>query len=140
MEDAFKERLKRVGSALAALAIAVTISGFSVLGTASVAGAEPAVPADEVGVLSTACYTGTGWGYPGGNPAAGERNYAWARCTYTGTGVIHWYEFRVEWSCTGEGYMRRGPWHASDGSTLRGWCGPGKTVDVYRHGSRYIGP
>ena len=123
---------------VAALAIAVTIPVFSVLGTTSAAAAEPAAPADEVGVLDVHCYTGTGWGYPGGNPSAGELNYAWARCTDSSPGAFN--QFRVEWSCTSEGYMRRGPWRAANGSTLRGWCSSGKTVDVVRSGSRYVGP
>jgi hypothetical protein len=130
------KRLTQKGAAmLAALAMAASILVLSVLGATGAAAAEPA---DEVGALDVYCYSGTAWGYPGGNPAAGERHYAWARCTDDSPGAFN--QFRIEWSCTGEGYMRRGPWHAADGTTLRGWCASGKTVDVVRVGERNVGP
>lgn len=128
---------------MAALLTMVAITASPVTASASTAPADTvpvtisASTADSAGVLSTSCKTGTGW-TNGDND--NSRNYAWASCYDTHLGSRPFNKFRVEWSCTGEGYMRHGTWTTMDGKIQSGTCALGKRVDVNRVGTMYDGP
>lgn len=115
MTNILKRGSRRVSAVLAALAITASITGLSVLGTASAASAQP------VEVQAAACTTGTG--------VDGFQYFAWARCYDSQPAP---YRFRLIWSCTGESYLRYSDWHIADGSTTSGFCGTGKRVDLAR--------
>lgn len=124
MVTIFKGRARRVAAALAALGVAIAISGAAVLGTASAVSAQPVEPASLPAPLCT-----TGTGSTGDNPTA--RTYAWARCNdRDGNPDVNYWSFMVVWSCTGENYMRYGTWHVADNTTLRGYCPAGKYPDI----------
>lgn len=133
----------RTVAAVAALVTAIAIAAFPATASASASSdasayaTVSAVTADSAGVLSTSCKIGTGW-TNGDN--TNSRNYAWASCYDTNALSRPWNEFRVEWSCTGEGYMRNGTWTAMDGKVQSGTCALGKRVDVHRVGTRWVGP
>ena len=113
MTDVLKGTTRRALAAFAAIAIALTVTGFTVVGTAS------AASADEVGVMAPSCSTGRG-------SDEGGIRYAWARCL---SSPPERYQFRLKWSCTHDSAVRFGAWSYADGLRNYGYCPLGETVD-----------
>ncbi|MFC3493344.1 hypothetical protein [Glycomyces rhizosphaerae] len=119
-----KGSLRRMSAVLAAFAVAFTISGLTLAGTASAA---PSAPADEVGVTAgVSCSKGTGSSTEGNEVI----RYAWAKCSDDFGGQF--YRFRLLWSCSGESWERTTTWYRADGRTIVGACPAGKFVDSTR--------
>lgn len=126
-----KGTMKRMSAVLAALAVAFTITGFTLAGTAAAA---PSAPADEIGTTAgVECTKGTG------SETEGDQvtRYAWAKCSDDFDGQF--YRFRLVWSCTGEDWEKTTRWFRADGRTIIGACGPGKRVDSHRVITDYDG-
>ncbi|WP_020017576.1 hypothetical protein [Promicromonospora sukumoe] len=126
-----------VGLAAASLVAVSPVMATAATGADGARAAAVASSDSSAGILATSCKVGTGW-TAGDNP--NSRNYAWASCYDTNPVTRPWNEFRVEWSCTGEGYMRYGAWTYMNNQRASGTCPLGKRVDVNRVGTRYVGP
>lgn len=124
MTKRITDSLRRMSAVLAALAVAFTITGFTLAGTASAA---PSAPVDEIGTMAgVKCSKGTGVSTEGGQPI----RYAWARCSDNFGGQF--YRFRLVWSCTGENWERTTGWHRANNHRIVGACPAGKRVDGHR--------
>jgi hypothetical protein len=128
MTNALKGSRRRISAMFAALAIAFTITGLTVAGTASAA-----APSDDVSIQAATCSSGTSSVNDGGTLI----RYAWASCN-DNIGGSYW-RFRLVWSCTGEGWNRSSGWAPADGRQINGFCAPGKSVDLHRPETDYSG-
>lgn len=121
MFNVFRAHARRAAAAIAALGVAVAVSGFTFSGTAA------AEPAEAAGYPPPYCETGTGAN--GDNPTS--LRYAWARCKETDSNpTITLWLFRVKWSCTNDPDMHYGPWGSANNQTLRGYCPRGESPDI----------
>jgi hypothetical protein len=129
MTDAFKKGLRRMSATLAALAVAFTITGVALAGSAAAAPA----PEDDMSVQALTCSKGTGSTQDGGTTFY----HAWGRCSDDFGGQF--YRFRVNWSCTGESWIRHTSWAPADERRITGLCPGGKRVDSHSVETDYIG-
>jgi hypothetical protein len=124
-----KGSLQRMSAVLAAMAVAFTVTGFTLAGAASAA---PSAPADEIAPMAgVECTKGTGSATDGGRTIY----HAWARCTDDFDGQF--YRFRLVWSCTGENWERTTGWSRADNRRIYGFCPAGKRVDSHRYITDY---
>lgn len=129
MTDVFKKGLRRMSATLAALAVAFTITGVALAGAAAAAPA----PEDDMSVQALTCSKGTGSTQDGGTTFY----HAWARCDDDFGGDF--YRFRLNWSCTGESWIRHTSWFPADERRITGLCPGGKRVDSHSVATDYIG-
>ncbi|SDC98917.1 hypothetical protein [Glycomyces harbinensis] len=119
MTTILKSGARRASALLAALLMTASLTGLSVLGTASAAAAEP------VEVQARHCETGMSATGSGDS----IRYFGWARCYNSQPAP---YRFRLAWSCVGSSDIRYSNWHVADGSRIVGYCSTGVRVDIAR--------
>lgn len=118
MMNVLKGNTRRVAQGLVSTVIASAFVGLAVAGSASAASADAVAPQSMRCITTTGSVEGPG----------GTRHYAAAKCDAPGS-EADW-RFRLKWSCSGEDFLRTTPWHIADGTTLRGYCPVGQTVDL----------
>lgn len=123
MTNALKRSLRRVSATLAALAVAFTITGLAIAAPASAA---PSDAVEDISIQGVGCSTGTGTSTDGPR----LRHYAVGTCDDNSDGAF--YQFKLIWSCTSEGYLRHSTFQPADGRRIYGFCPDGKRIDSKR--------
>ncbi|SDD04067.1 hypothetical protein [Glycomyces harbinensis] len=118
-----KRTLKKCLTGLAAFSIAGSLAGVAVFGTAT------AAAADEVGVQSIYCESGTSAVHVNGVGVNAIQHFAWAKCRDSVPSNPS--VFALSWKCTGQSGIHGSRWYDANGQTIRGYCPIGQRVEYY---------